>query len=263
MRAMQSNNPVFQRNETLARSLQPGSGFHPGSPSPDELSEMYGTPQRMTLDDVIVKTGILLAIVVAVGAVTWIADVPFAIVGLAGIVGFVLALVNIFKKQVNVPLVLAYAVAQGVFVGGISAAYNGQFRGIVVQAIIGTTAIFGAVLLGYKSGKLRATPKFTKVVTFGLIGLITVGLLNLLVGAFTDGDPLGISGGNPVLTLLFTVGLIVFGALSFVLDFDNADRMVAAGVPEKEAWRVAFGLLVTLVFLYLNVLRLLSILQSD
>ena len=263
MRAMQSNNPVFQRNETLARSLQPGSGFHPGSPSPDELSEMYGTPQRMTLDDVIVKTGILLAIVVAVGAVTWIADVPFSIVGLAGIVGFVLALVNIFKKQVNVPLVLAYAVAQGVFVGGISAAYNGQFRGIVVQAIIGTTAIFGAVLLGYKSGKLRATPKFTKVVTFGLIGLITVGLLNLLVGAFTDGDPLGISGGNPVLTLLFTVGLIVFGALSFVLDFDNADRMVAAGVPEKEAWRVAFGLLVTLVFLYLNVLRLLSILQSD
>ncbi len=258
MRAMQSNNPVFQRNETLARSLQPGPGFHPGSPSPDDLAAMYQTPQRMTLDDVIVKTGIMLAIVVGVGAATWVAGVPFGIVGIAGIIGFVLALVNIFKKQVSVPLVLAYAAAQGVFLGGISAAYNGQYRGIVVQAVIGTAVIFGAVLLGYKSGKLRATPKFTKVVTFGLIGMVVVMLLNLVFG-----DALGISGGNTGLSILFTAGLIVFGALTFVLDFDNADRMVAAGVPEKESWRVAFGLIVGLVFLYLNVLRLLSYLQSD
>lgn len=263
MRAMQSNNPVFQRNETLARSLQPGAGFPPGSPSPDELAQMYATPQRMTLDDVIVKTGILLAIVVGVGAATWVAGVPVGIVGIAGIAGFVLAMVNIFKEQVSVPLVLAYAAAQGVFLGGISAAYNGQYRGIVVQAVIGTAVIFGAVLMGYKSGKLRATPKFTKVVTFGLIGMVSVLLLNLLVGAFTSGDPLGISGGNTGLSILFTAGLIVFGALTFVLDFDNADRMVAVGVPEKESWRVAFGLIVGLVFLYLNVLRLLSILQSD
>ena len=263
MRAMQSNNPVFQRNETLARSLQPGAGFHPGSPSPDELSAMYETPQRMTLDDVIVKTSIMLAIVVGVGAATWVAGVPFGIVAIAGLVGMVLGFVNIFKKQVSVPLILAYAAAQGVFLGGISAAYNGQYRGIVVQAVIGTAVIFGAVLLGYRSGKLRATPKFTKVVTFGLIGMVSVLLLNLLVGAFTTGDPLGISGGNTGLSILFTAGLIVFGALTFVLDFDNADRMVAAGVPEKESWRVAFGLIIGLVFLYLNVLRLLSYLQSD
>ena len=172
-------------------------------------------------------------------------------------------MVNIFKKKVSVPLVLAYAAAQGVFLGAISASYEGTYRGIVVQAVVGTAAVFGAVLLGYRSGRLRATPKFTKVVTFGLVGMVAVLLLNLLVGAFTSGDPLGISGGNTGLSILFTAGLIVFGALTFVLDFDQADRMVAAGVPEQESWRVAFGLVVGLIFLYLNILRLLSYLQSD
>ena len=253
MRAMQSNNPVFQRSETLARAAQSSYGFHP-APSADEVAGIYCTPQRMTMDDVIVKTGILLAIVVGVGAVSWVAGVPLGIGALAALVGFGLAMVNIFKKQVSPGLVMAYAAAQGVFLGTISASYNGQYRGIVVQAVVGTAAVFGAVLMGYKSGRLRATPKFRKVVTFGLIGL---------VAAFTSGDPLGISGGNTGLSILFTGGLIVFGALTFVLDFDQADAMIAAGVPEREAWRVGFGLIVGLVFLYLNVLRLLSYFQGN
>ena len=262
MRAMQSNNPVFQRSETLARAAQSSYGFHP-APSADEVAGIYGTPQRMTMDDVIVKTGILLAIVVGVGAVSWVAGVPLDIGALAALVGFGLAMVNIFKKQVSPGLVMAYAAAQGVFLGTISASYNGQYRGIVVQAVVGTAAVFGAVLMGYKSGRLRATPKFRKVVTFGLIGLVAVMLVNLLVGAFTTGDPLGISGGNTGLSILFTGGLIVFGALTFVLDFDQADAMIAAGVPEREAWRVGFGLIVGLVFLYLNILRLLSYFQGN
>ena len=262
MRAMQSNNPVFQRSETLARAAQSSYGFHP-APSADEVAGVYGTPQRMTMDDVIVKTGILLAIVVGVGAASWVAGVPLGLGALAALVGFGLAMVNIFKKQVSPGLVMAYAAAQGVFLGTISASYNGQYRGIVVQAVVGTAAVFGAVLFGYKSGRLRATPKFRKVVTFGLIGLVAVMLVNLLVGAFTTGDPLGISGGNTGLSILFTGGLIVFGALTFVLDFDQADAMIAAGVPEREAWRVGFGLIVGLVFLYLNILRLLSYLQGN
>ena len=262
MRAQQSNNPVFQRSETLARAAQSSYGFHP-APSADEVAGIYGTPQRMTMDDVIVKTGILLAIVVGVGAVSWVAGVPLGIGALAALVGFGLAMVNIFKKQVSPGLVMAYAAAQGVFLGTISASYNGQYRGIVVQAVIGTAAVFGAVLMGYKSGRLRATPKFRKVVTFGLIGLVAVMLVNLLVGAFSSGDPLGISGGNTGLSILFTAGLIVFGALTFVLDFDQADAMIAAGVPEREAWRVGFGLIVGLVFLYLNILRLLSYFQGN
>ena len=262
MRAMQSNNPVFQRSETLARAAQSSYGFHP-APSADEVAGIYGTPQRMTMDDVIVKTGILLAIVVGVGAVSWVAGVPLEIGALAALVGFGLAMVNIFKKQVSPGLVMAYSAAQGVFLGTISASYDGKYSAIVVQAVIGTAAVFGAVLMGYKSGRLRATPKFRKVVTFGLIGLVAVMLVNLLVGAFTSGDPLGISGRNTALSILFTGGLIVFGALTFVLDFDQADAMIAAGVPEREAWRVGFGLIVGLVFLYLNILRLLSYFQGN
>lgn len=262
MRSMESNNPVFSRNETLARGMQQGVGFHSPAPSAEDVAAIYGTPQRMTLDDVIMKTGILLAIVVVTGAFSW-TFLPTGVALLAGLVGFALAMVNIFKKSVSPGLVMAYAAAQGVFLGAISAAYNAQFNGIVVQAVVGTAAVFGAVLVGYKSGKLRATPKFTKVVTFGLVGMVAVLLLNLLVGAFTSGDPLGISGGNTGLSILFTLGLIVFGALTFVMDFDAADRMVAAGVPEQESWRVSFGLVVGLIFLYLNILRLLSYLQSD
>ncbi len=263
MRAMQSSNPVFQRNETLARSVQQGAGFRTPAPSAEDVAAIYGTPQRLTLDDIIVKTGILLGIIAVLGAASWVLDFGMGIGLIAAVVGFGLAMVNIFKKQVSPPLVLAYAAAQGVFLGTISHVYNDAFGGgIVVQAVLGTVAVFAAVMFGYKSGRLRATPKFRKVVTFGLIGMVGVLLLNLLVGAFTSGDPLGISGGNTGLSILFTAGLIIFGALTFVLDFDQADAMIAAGVPEQESWRIAFGLVVGLVFLYLNLLRLLSYLQG-
>jgi uncharacterized YccA/Bax inhibitor family protein len=201
-------------------------------------------------------------VVVGVGAASWYLGVGIGLAGLAALVGFGLAMVNIFKKQVSVPLVLAYGVAQGVFLGAISASYEGTYRGIVVQAVVGTAAVFGAVLLGYRSGRLRATPKFTKVVTFGLVGMVGLVVMNMLFGLFGDGDALGIRGENLGLSVLVSVGLIVFGALTFVMDFDQADRMVAAGVPEKESWRVAFGLVVGLVFLYLEILRLLSYFQG-
>jgi uncharacterized YccA/Bax inhibitor family protein len=262
MRSMESNNPVFQRSEPLARSLSQGVGFHSPAPSADDLAAMYATPQRMTMDDVVMKTGMLLAVVVGVGAASWFLQVPLGFAMIAALVGFGLAMVNIFKKQVSPALILAYAVAQGVFLGVISASYEGQYRGIVVQAIVGTAAVFGAVLFGYKSGRLRATPKFAKVVTFGLIGLVAVFLLNVLGSALGFGDALGLGSGGPI-AILLTLGLITFGALTFVLDFDQADRMVAAGVPEQESWRVAFGLVVGLIFLYLNMLRLLSYLQSS
>ncbi|MCY7365445.1 MAG: Bax inhibitor-1/YccA family protein [Frankiaceae bacterium] len=261
MRSVESNNPVFARSEPLARSLSHGVGFHP-APSADEVENLYRTPQRMTMDDVVVKTGILLAIVVGVGAASWYLQVGIRVAMIAALAGFALAMVNIFKKQVSPPLIMAYAVAQGVFLGVISASWEGDYRGIVVQAIVGTAAVFGAVLFGYKSGRLRATPKFTKVVTFGLVGMVAVFFLNIIANAFGAGDALGLSTGGPI-AILFTLGLIIFGALTFVLDFDQADRMVAAGVPEEESWRVAFGLVVGLIFLYLNMLRLLSYLQSS
>ena len=128
--------------------------------------------------------------------------------------------------------------------------------------MIGTVAVFGAVVLGYRSGFLRATPRFTKIVTYGFVGLFAVLLLNVVVGLFGNGDALGIRGGNTTLSVLFSLAFIGFGAMTFVLDFDQAERMVAAGVPERESWRIAFGLVVGLVWLYLEVLRLLSYLQG-
>ena len=260
---MQSNNPVFARSEPLARSLQQGVGFHAPAPSADQLSAMYRTPSGMTIDDVIVKTGLLLGTMVVTGAAAWVLNVGGGVVAIAGLVGFALAMVNIFKKQVSPPLVLAYAAVQGVFVGAISHAYAGAFGGgIVTQAVLGTTAVFAAVLVGYRSGRLRNTPRFQKVVTFGLLGMVGLVVINMIAGLFGDGDALGIRGENLGLSVLVSVGLIVFGALTFVMDFDQADRMVAAGVPQQESWRVAFGLVVGLVFLYLEILRLLSYFQG-
>ena len=250
----QSSNPVFQRSAPLIESLH-------GAPSAREVADIYGTPARLTIDDIAVKTGILLGIMVVTGAAAWALDLPMGVVAVSAIVGLVLALVNIFKRQVSPPLVLAYAAFQGIAVGGISHLYESAYSGIVVQAIVGTTAVFGAVALGYKLGWLRATPRFTKVVMYGFIGLFAVLVLNLLVGLFGDGDALGIRGGNTGLSILFSLAFIGFGAMTFVLDFDQAERMVAAGAPERESWRIAFGLVVGLVWLYLEVLRLLSYLQ--
>lgn len=258
---MQSNNPVFARSQPLARSLQTANRIP--VPTAEDLSAMYETPQRMTMDDVVVKTGILLGLVVLTGSASWVLNVPFGVAAIAGIAGFALAMVNIFKKQVSPPLVMAYAALQGVFIGTISNVYAGAFGGgIVVQAVLATAAVFTAVLFGYRSGKLRATPKFRKVVTFGLLGLVGLVVVNFVVSLFAGGDALGIRGGNLPLSILVSLGLITFAALTFVLDFDQADKMVAAGVPEKESWRVGFGLVVGLVFLYLEILRLLSYLTG-
>ena len=251
----QSNNPVFARSAPLIESMR-------GAPSAEDVAAVYGAPQRLTVDDIMVKTGMLLGLLVTTGAATWALGVGFGVVALAALVGFALAMVNIFKREVSPPLVLAYAAVQGVAVGGISAAYNGSYRGIVVQAIVGTVAVFAAVAYGYKSGRLRATPRFTKVVMLGFVGLFAVVLLNFLVGLFGTGDPLGIRGGNTGLSILFSLAFITFGALTFVLDFDQAEKMVAGGAPERESWRIAFGLVVGLVWLYLEVLRLLSYLQG-
>jgi uncharacterized YccA/Bax inhibitor family protein len=246
MPEMTSSNPVFAQSPTLK------------APSPEQLQEMYDAPQRLTMDDVVNKTGLLLGILAIAGAAAWYLDVTFGVVMVAGLVGFVLALVNIFKRQVSPGLVLAYAAFEGVFVGGVSKVYETAYSGIAVQAVVGTAMVFGGVLLAYKSGKLRATPKFTKMVTGAFIGLFGLLVVNLLVNLFDGaGDGFGLRSGGPV-AILFSLAFIAVGSLTFVLDFDQAEKMIAAGVPERESWRISFGLVVGLVWLYLEILRLLS-----
>ncbi|MCW2499120.1 MAG: hypothetical protein JWN87_796 [Frankiales bacterium] len=258
---MQSSNPVFGNAPTLKQGQSFGA---PGFPTAGQVEEIYRTPQRLTMDDIVIKTGLLLSIVVAVGAVVWFAKAPTGVVIGGGLLGFVLALVNIFKRQVSPALVIAYAVCQGAFLGGISFFFENTpgYAGLPLQAAVGTAAIFGAVLFLYKSGKLRATPQFVKVVTGAFIGLFALLILNVLINAFDgSGSGLGLRDGSN-LAILFSIAFIAVGSLTFVLDFDQADKMVQAGVDQREAWRVSFGLVVGLVWLYLEILRLLSYLRD-
>ena len=248
MAGLQSSNPVFGNAPTLK------------NPTAQQVEDIYRTPQRLTMDDVVVKTGLLLGIVVITGAAAWLANAPQGLVFGAALVGFGLAMVNIFKRQVVPALVLAYAACEGVFLGGISKVYNDLYDGIALQAAIGTAAIFGAVLFAFTSGKLRATPRFTKIVTGAFVGLFALVVVNLLVSAIGGGDGLGLRSGGG-LSILFSIAFIAVGSMTFVLDFDRAQQMVNAGVDERESWRIAFGLVVGLVWLYLEVLRLLSYLN--
>lgn len=247
---MQSSNPVFGNAPTLARP----------TPSVAQLEDIYRAPRALTMDDVVVKTGVLLALVVATGAVGWLADLgPGLVVG-AALLGLGLALVNIFKKQVSPALVLAYGACEGLFLGAVSHAYNDAYHGIALQAAVATSAIFGAVLWGYTSGRLRATPRFTKIVVGAFVGLFALVVVNALGAWIGGGDGLGLRSGGGI-AILFSLAFITIGSLTFVLDFDQAERLVAARVDERESWRVAFGLVVGLVWLYLEVLRLLSYLN--
>jgi uncharacterized YccA/Bax inhibitor family protein len=249
MAGLQSSNPVFRNTPSLRK---PGAGY----PTAQDVSAIYDTPQRLTMDDVVVKTAILLGVIVVTGAAAWVANVGPGLLIAAVLVGFGLAMVNIFKRTVSPALVLAYAAAEGVALGAISHAYDTQYSGLPLQAAVVTTAIFGGVLFGYTSGKLRATPQFTKIVSGAFLGLFALLVVNLLLNAFHVAD-LGLRSGGPI-AILFSIAFIVIGSLTFVLDFDQASRMVAAGVDSREAWRISFGLVVGLVWLYLEVLRLLS-----
>jgi len=247
---MQSSNPVFGNAPTLARP----------APSVAQLEDIYRTPRALTMDDVVMKTGLLLGIVVLTGAGAWVADVGPGLVLGAGLIGFALALVNIFKREVSPGLVVAYAVCEGVFLGAISKAYNEAYSGIALQAAVGTAAIFGTVLWAYSSGKLRATPQFTKIVVGAFVGLFALLVVNYLAAWIGGGDGLGLRSGGGM-AILFSLAFITIGSLTFVLDFDQAEKLVKAQVPDREAWRIAFGLVVGLVWLYLEVLRLLSYLN--
>jgi uncharacterized YccA/Bax inhibitor family protein len=249
---VESSNPVFGNAPTLKQS-----------PSVGQLEDIYRTPQRLTIDDIVIKTSMLLLIVLATGAAAWIADVGPGLVFGSAIAGLVLALVNIFKKQVSPPLVLAYAAFEGVFLGAVSHAYNDAYDGIVVQAAVGTAAVFGAVLALFTSGRLSATSRVVKMASTAFLGLFALVVVDLLVNAFDGGgNGLGLRSGGG-LSILFSLVFIVAGSLTFVLDFDQAKRMVDAGVDTKESWRISFGLVVGLVWLYLEVLRLLSYLRGS
>lgn len=231
------------------------------------LEQMYGMPSagpaetgRLTYEDVIIKTGGLLAVLVVAAVATWTLAPGLWIFG--AVVGLVLGLVNAFKKSPSPALITLYAVAQGVFLGGISAFYEAWNDGVVGQAVLATVSVFAVSLLLFRSGKVRVTPKFTRWLIIALVGYLAFSVVNLVLSFIIPNDGFGpLRGGM----LGVVVGLVAVGlaAASLIVDFDSIKRGVEQGVPARFAWTAAFGLLVTLVWLYLELLRLLSILQRN
>ena len=255
---MKSSNPVL------------GKAFNqPTTMQVDQLEQSYNAPAassmrtgRMTLEDVVAKTGFLFAILVVVGALAWSLNLGALglLVGFLG--GFILAMVISFSKNIKPGLVIAYAGLEGLALGSLSKAYETVQPGIVSQAVIGTVAAFAGVLIMYRNGTLRATPQFTRAVIGAAIGYFILGLASLIASFFGVGQGYGFYGVSG-LGLLLAVAGVGLASLFLVLDFDQIEKGVAAGVPEKESWRASFGLMVTVVWLYLEVLRLISILRND
>jgi uncharacterized YccA/Bax inhibitor family protein len=284
---MQSNNPVFARNDGFngrggAVATSPSEwkvdlDGGQGTTSPTHTERGQG---RMTLDNVVEKTAISLGLLIIAAAASWffIGDLadpnPTAAEAAQGtayllafggaIVGFVLSLVNSFKTVVSPALVIAFALVEGVFVGAFSkviASFVGD-AAIVFQAVLATMVAFGGTLAAYKFFKIQVTDKFRKVVTIAMFSFVGVALINLvlsLTGVFESG---GMRGFN-TWGLVFSIIAVVIAVFMLILDFDFVEQGLAAGVEERESWRAAFAMTVSLVWIYTNLLRILAIFSSD
>ncbi|MDR7161215.1 Bax inhibitor-1/YccA family protein [Arthrobacter sp. BE255] len=237
----------------------------------EQLQQMYNQPAagpadtgRMTYDDVIVKTAACLGVLLVGAAVTLFVSMGLAsllmIVGALG--GFVLALVNTFKKQPSPALILAYAGLEGLFLGGLTRVLDTMYPGVGLQAVIGTLSVFTVTLLLFKSGKVRATPKAMKFFMIALAGYALFSLVNLvmMVTGLTT-EPFGLRSG--IIGVAIGVLAIGLAAFSLVMDFTSIEAGVQSGAPQRFSWTAAFGLTVTLVWLYVEIIRLLAILRGD
>ena len=290
----ESSNPVFRSlPKQQGGYAQFGTGVAGATQQLGYQTEPYttrapqtGVSRPMTIDDVVTKTGITLGVLTVVAAVSYFIvggnpglAMPFTLVGSLG--GLALVLIATFgRKQDNPAIVLSYAALEGLFLGAISWVFgnvvvaDGNAGALITQAdvavskkfydaVLGTIGVFFGMLVVYKTGAIRVTPKFTRFLVAGMIGVLVLMLGNFLLGMFGvgGGEGMGLRSGGP-LAIIFSLVCIALAAFSFLVDFDSADQMIRAGAPEKAAWGVALGLTVTLVWLYLEILRLLSYFQQ-
>lgn len=285
------NTPAFQdpRAGAQTRYTPPAAPTASAAAAAEaaNLEGMYTAPpagavetDRMTVEDTVFKTLALFGILVVGAVVGWIwsmAGVSVAnpnpsaapmIVG--GLVGFVLAMVAIFKKKPSVPVFLAYAAFEGLFVGGISAFFEFMFPGIVIQATLATLSVVGVTLALFASGKVRASARATKIFMIAMIGYMVFGLINLglmLFNAPIAGGAFGMYSTVKILGIplgvIIGVVVVIMAAYSLVLDFDQIQRGVRNGAARVYGWVGAFGIMVTVVWLYVEILRLLAILRGN
>lgn len=243
--------PVFTRNE----NFNPQQGHYP--------SALNGNPGNsvMTLENTLQKTVLTFGVLVLAAAVGWF--VP-ALTLPAAIIAFVLVLVNSFKKEPSPPLIMAFAVAEGVMVGGFSSILERQYPNIASQALLGTICVVSVVLFLYKRGILRESARATKIFMIATISYLLFSLVNLgLMLTGVSQDPWGLRGSVEIfgmpLGLVLGALAVILGAYSLVMDFSFVERGVANRLPEKYGWTAAFGIVVTVVWLYIEILRMLAI----
>ncbi len=290
---MRSSNPVFSRRgfsrdngyAGFNTAQQPQAGGNPYAQAPTnpyatnpyaQQDTQQGAPQAparsgvMTIDDVVSRTAITLGTVVAGAVFAWLAlPVDAANIGKsygiavgAALIAFVLAMVQSFKRKPVPALILGYAAFEGVFLGVISSAVTTHVSaGAVPQAVLGTMAVFAGVLIAYKTRLIRVNRRFVGFVMAAAIGFMLLMLVNLLFSAIGGGDGLGFRSGG--LGILFGIIGIVLGACFLAMDFKQVEDGITYGAPREESWLAAFGLTMTLVWIYLEALRLISILQGN
>ena len=265
---------------------QQSYGQQPGVPSPEQLNQQFNAPaagpvetERLTYDSVIMKTVLTLGVtalgfIVTLGML-WFGgtSLPFYVLTYGGaLVGFVLALVNIFKKEPSPALILSYAAAQGLFLGGFSGMleFGMQLDGIIFQALLATACVIGVTLAGYMFRVFRTSPKLNKIFFIAIIGYGVFSLVNfgmMLFGATGDLAFGMRSAPSPLFGIPWGVLLgglaVLLGAYSLVMDFEGIEMGVKRGVHKKYGWSAAFGLVLTIIWLYVEILRIIAILRSS
>ncbi|ANS78721.1 putative CONSERVED TRANSMEMBRANE PROTEIN [Serinicoccus hydrothermalis] len=265
-----------QQNYAQAQGGSPIPQYQPGpseTMSDQQLQDMYDqTPAgpaqtgRLTLDDVIVKSLMLFGIVVVVAAATWMfvgaqpdVTTPIWLLGMFGSLALSFAIG--FSKKVNVGLILVHAVLQGLFIGAVSVTFIDMYEGVVTTAVIATVATFAGMFIGWKAGFIKVTSKSRRIFGMFAMGYLVFLLVNLAASFMGFGEGWGIySGPLGILVSLLGVGLASY---SLAVDFDSVDRAVSGGAPEKYSWLLGHGLVASLVWLYIEFLRLFAILQSS
>ena len=248
---MNSHNPVM--NRMLPDKIQQNQA------EVDAQFDSIVTSQKMTVGGTGIKILGLFSVLLAGAFVAWNVPAVQALMIPAALVGFGLALWITFSKKIRPAAVVTYAVVQGIFIGTISSFFEAAYPGIVINAVIGTLTTAGAMFTAYSLGWIKVTARFTRVMTFALIGYAGFALVNIIVSLFTN------SSGIYSTPFAWLAGLVGVGLAAFTLnlDFEDISQGAANGLPREYEWKAAFGLVVTMIWLYIEILRLLSIFNRD
>ncbi len=288
LRDMDSNNPVLSKYSkpadkggyTFTADPAPGAQYATGAVGavgavvpPIDTNEQFAnltaaSGLRLTITDVIMKTLLVFAVVVVFAVVGWNLTYAFPIIMLpaliiATILGFVIA----FRQKVSPALVLVFSVFEGLMLGAISNWYNqfaesSNYQGIVVQAVLATMTTFGVMLVLYLTGVIKVNKKFVSVLIAAAVTYMVIGLASFVAALFGVGGGWGFYGIDGIGLIICVAGVLI-AAFFLMLDFEAIKQGIEGGAPERESWRMAFGLLVTLVWIYLEFLRLIAIFSRN